>query len=303
MQMQEQLPLRPAEFVKVRDGFIAFLKQPAGTPLEAIVPQKVIDAMTLAARRGAKRRRVLDVVRTVSLFVAITGAIVGLAVDPLIIGVVILLAGGAAFIWAHKRARARHELEIDELISDSDEVLHRNLRALDDYRNLIASGDIPSQERLPDGTLKATSESVRASFLADHGALLVLSRDQTLWECIPHRPIPMSAIWVKVGNRVASTKITARTILETPDDDHFNQRTEWLLSAPDQRSRQAASFRSDVCILIELRRLKAAGNTLDECKLLPAKEGYGPTRVAHMNAGIYPPFEQFLATLPLHDFP
>ncbi len=53
--MQEQLPLRPAEFVKIRDGFIAFLKQPAGTPLEAIVPQKVTDAMTAAAYPRQKR--------------------------------------------------------------------------------------------------------------------------------------------------------------------------------------------------------------------------------------------------------
>ena len=301
--MQEQLPLRPAEFVKIRDGFIAFLKQPAGTPLEAIIPQKVIDAMTLAARSGAKRRGMLDAVRTASLFVAIVGAIVGVAVDPLIIGVLILLAGGAGYIWAHRRARARNELEIDELVSDSNEVLHRNLRALDDYLNLIATGDIASQERLPDGTLKTLSETVRASFLADHGALLVLSRDQTVWECIPHRPIPMSALWVKVGNRVATSKITARTILETPDGDQFNQRTEWLLSAADQQSRQAASFRSDVCILIDLRQLKAEGKTLDDCKLLLTKEGYGPTRVAHMNAGLYAPFAKFLATLPLHDFP
>ena len=43
--MQEQLPLRPAEFVKIRDGFIAFLKQPAGTPIELVVPQEVLDAM------------------------------------------------------------------------------------------------------------------------------------------------------------------------------------------------------------------------------------------------------------------
>jgi hypothetical protein len=60
--MQEQLPLRPAEFVKIRDGFIAFLKQPAGTPIEQVIPQEVLDAMASAARRGRNRhpaRRVL----------------------------------------------------------------------------------------------------------------------------------------------------------------------------------------------------------------------------------------------------
>ena len=221
----------------------------------------------------------------------------------MIIGVAILVASGVAFIWAHKQARTRNEPEIDELIIASDKALQGNLRALDDYCNLIASGDIPGQERLPDGTLKPILENARASFIADHGALLILSRDQSLWQCIPHRPIPMSPIWVKVGNRVASTKTTARTILETSDNTLFNRRTEWLLTAARQKSRQSESFRSDVCVLIELRQLKADGKTLDECKLLLAKEGYGPTRVAHMNAGIYIPFEKFLATLPLHDFP
>ena len=73
--MQEQLPLRPAEFVKIRDGFIAFLKQPAGTPIELAVPQHIIDAMTKAAKRGRKRRRLLDVIKSASVFVAVAGAI------------------------------------------------------------------------------------------------------------------------------------------------------------------------------------------------------------------------------------
>ena len=40
----------------------------------------------------------LDLVRGASFFIAITGAIVGLAVEPLIIGVAMLLAGGVAFV-------------------------------------------------------------------------------------------------------------------------------------------------------------------------------------------------------------
>lgn len=301
--MQEQLPLRPAEFVKIRDGFIAFLKQPAGTPIELVIPQDVIDAMTAAAQRGAKRRRMLDVVRGASLFIAITGAIVGLAVDPLIIGVAMLLAGGVAFVWAHKRAKARNELEIDELATEPTEMVQRNLRALSDYCNAIASGDIPGQERLPDGTLRPLTPNLRAAFLADHGPLLVISRDQELWECIPHRPIPMSPIWVKVGNRVATSMISARTILETPDPALFDLRIEWLLNAADQNSRQARSFREDIHILAELRRFKSQGLNLEACKLKLDEQGFGVTRVAQLHAGIYVPFGKFLAKLPLHEFP
>jgi len=103
--MQEQLPLRPAEFVKIRDGFIAFLKQPAGTPIEQVMPQEVLDAMASAARRGRKRRVMLDAVRGVAIIVAVAAAALGVFMNPLIVGATILLAGGAAFMWAHNRSK------------------------------------------------------------------------------------------------------------------------------------------------------------------------------------------------------
>ena len=193
--MQEQLPLRPAEFVKIRDGFIAFLKQPAGTPIEHVVPQSIIDAMISAAKRGRKRRRLLDVTKSTSLFVAVAGAILGIAIEPMIVGIAIMLAGGMAFVWALNQSKVRAEPEIDELINEPNEMFHRNLNALDAFKGRIASGDIPCEERLPDGAIKPLTSTMRQALLADHGALLILSRDQDLWECIPKRPVPKSALW------------------------------------------------------------------------------------------------------------
>jgi hypothetical protein len=123
--MQEQLPLRPAEFVKIRDGFIAFLKQPAGTPIGHVIPQGVIDAMTLAAKRGRKRRHLLGAVKGISAIVAVTGAILGLAIEPMIVGTAIMLAGGMTFVWALNRGRVRDEPEFDELTHEPDEQFER----------------------------------------------------------------------------------------------------------------------------------------------------------------------------------
>ena len=301
--MQEQLPLRPADFAKTRDGFIAFLRQPAGTPIEQVIPQNVLDAMAAAARRGRSRRVFLNLVMAGAASAVLGGVVIGLAMDQMFGGVAVMLAAGAAFIWAHNRSRVRNELEIDQLLTEPNKTLNRNLRALEEFRSLIGSGDIPCEERLPDGTIKSLSKKLRQAFLADHGALLILSRDQALWECIPQRPIPMSPLWVKVGNRVATTELSARAIMDNPDNELFDKRVEWLLSAANQSNRSATSFRADVCVMADLRRLKLEGKGLEECKALLAKEGYGTTRVAHMNAGIYIPFEKFLATLPLHDFP
>src|SRR3546814_12360451 len=91
--MQELSPLRPG-FIRIRDGFIAFLKQPSGTPLESIIPQTAIDAMATAAKNGRKRRRRLDVARIAAATDAVAGAIVAVAFTPMVIGVAILLGGG-----------------------------------------------------------------------------------------------------------------------------------------------------------------------------------------------------------------
>lgn len=303
--MQEQLPLRPSEFVKIRDGFIAFLTQPAGTPLQAVIPRTVIDAMASAARDGRKRRRILDIVRVASAFLAAVGAILSLATNPMISGVAVLLllVGGVVFIWAHNRAKVRDELEIDEIVTEPNETLERNLLALDDFRNLIASGDVLCEERLPDGTLRSLAGNARRAFLADHGALLVLSRDQGLWQCIPHRPIPMSALWVRLSGRVAPLLVTSRTLLDTADRDHFERRIDWLLSRSDQPNARARSFREAIQIIIALRRPALDGMTFERKKEALRAEGIGESRMEKIHAGVYPAFNNFLRSLPMHEFP
>lgn len=301
--MQEQLPLRPAEFVKIRDGFIAFLKQPAGTPIEQVIPQEVLDAMASAARRGRKRRVMLDTVRGVAIIVAVAGAALGVFLNPLIIGATVLLAGGAAFMWAHNRSKIRAELEIDELVKEPNESLRRNLQALDDFKNVIASGEIACEERLPDGTVKPVSARALPAFLADHGALFILSRDQQLWQCSAHRPIPMSALWIRLGGRVAPVFVTSRTLLDTPDKALFERRVVWLLSQADKTGSKANSFREAVQIIIALRRPELEGTTFERKKEVLRAEGMTDSRMEKIHAGVYPPFNSFLRTLPLHEFP
>jgi hypothetical protein len=301
--MQEQLPLRPAEFVKIRDGFIAFLKQPAGTPIEHVVPQAVIDTMVMAAQRGRKRRRMLDIACGVSVLVAAIGAIIGIVVEPMIIGIMILLIGGAVFIGAINRRKIRSELEIDELVTEPNEALQRNLRALDDFRNLIANGDLTCEEHPPDGSVKQVSALTLRAFRADHGGLLILSRDQGIWQCIPHRPIPLSALWVRLGGRVAPAFVTSRGLLDTSDRHLFDQRIEWLLSHSDQSNHRAGSFREAIQIIVALRRPDLDGLTFERKKELLCAEGFGESRMEKIHAGIYPAFNKFLTTLPMHEFP
>jgi len=302
--MQEQLPLRPAEFVKIRDGFIAFLKQPAGTPIEYVVPQHIIDAMASAAKRGRNHRRMLDSVKTVSAFVAVAGAILAIAIEPLIAGTAIMLAGGLAFAWALKRSKVRDEPEIDELTKEPNEMLRRNLSALDAFKGRIAYGDILCEERLPDGTIKPLTPTIRQAFLADHGALLILSRDQNLWECIPKGPVPNSALWVRLDGQIAPIFFNSRLLLDTADGELFDRRVAWLLSQADRSGSRARAFREAVQAIIALRRNEFVGLTFEEKKqpLTEAKE-FSASKLEKLLAGVYPPFDRFLSLLPMHEFP
>jgi hypothetical protein len=297
------LPLRPAEFVKIRDGFIAFLKQPAGTPIEHVIPQHIIDAMASAAKRGRNHRRMLDIASGASILVAVAGSILSLAIEPMIIGTSVLVSGGLAFVWVHNRRKIRYELESDELVTEPNEMLHRNLRALEVFRNLIASGDILCEERLPDGTIKPISANMLRAFGADHGALLILSRDQGLWQCVASRPIPLSTLWVRLGGRVAPAFVTSRGLLDTSDRHLFNQRIEWLLSHADQSNHRAGSFREAIQIIVALRRPDLDGLTFERKKEFLCAEGFGESRMEKIHAGIYPAFNNFLRTLPMHEFP
>ncbi|WP_147391800.1 hypothetical protein [Pelagerythrobacter aerophilus] len=296
--MQEQSPLRPG-FVRIRDGFIAFLKQPPGTPLETIIPQSAIDAMATAAKNGSKRRRRLEVARIAAATAAVAGTIVAIAFTPMVIGVAILLGGGVAFLWAHDQLKVRREPEIDELATGPGTALEHNLRALDDFRHLIACGDIACEERLPDGTIRPLPSSARRAFLADHGALLVLSREQSLWRCIPHRPLPMSQLWIKPDSRVAPTLVTSRTLLDTVDRDLFDRRIQWLLD----RSGNARAFRDAIAIIVALRRPDLDGRPFEDKKAVLREEGFSDSRMEKIHAGVYPPFNNFLRRLPMHEFP
>lgn len=301
--MQEQLPLRPAEFVKIRDGFIAFLLQPPGTPIERVIPQDVIDAMAAAARHGRNRRYVFVAVLVASIFIGMAGAIVGVLIDPIIIGLALLLAGGFGLVWACVRLKARHEPEIDELVGERNETLQRNLRALDVFRSLLATGEMPCEERLPNGTLRRLSANTRQAFLADHGALLVLSRDQELWKCIPQQPVPMSPLWVKLGGRVAVEFVTSRTLIYTSDPELFDRRIEWLLSHSNQSGTSARSFREAIQVIVALRRPDLAGLTFEQKKAALRANGIMESRIEKLHAGVYPPFNSFLASLPMHEWP
>ena len=60
--------------------------------------------MASAAKRGRNHRRMLDTIKTVPAFIAVTGAIVAFAIAALVVGTAVMLAGRVAFVW-HRAER------------------------------------------------------------------------------------------------------------------------------------------------------------------------------------------------------
>ncbi len=88
---------------------MAFLKKPAGTAFDAIVPPAVVDKMKAAARAGARRQRYLAIARGVSVGWSLLSVAAAFAPDYHTQGIAALLIGGAAFFWSSNQAKRRTE--------------------------------------------------------------------------------------------------------------------------------------------------------------------------------------------------
>lgn len=299
--MQDQLPLRLSEFLKVRDGFIAYLRKPAGTSLNAIIPDEVIVRMKEAAIEGARKRQPfawIKIASSVCLALSVTIAVI---VEPMALGLICMAASGIGFVWSSLRAARRSEPEI-ELLTD-DPAVAATLRALDSYKARIAQGQIHGQERFPGGSIRKLPKAVRRAFLADHSSLLVVSNDPDLWKVIPRRPLPASSIWVRVGDQADPSTTSAVSLRNIKDDALFDKRTKWLFAKADHDTRDARAFRHALQLIIAFRRHDLAGLTFEQKKEKLAKEDFSISMIEKMHAGVYEPFNRFLKTLPLHEMP
>ena len=111
----------------------------------------------------------------------------------------------------------------------------------------------------------------------------------------------MSELRVKLAGRVASTLVTSRTLLDTLDRNLFDRRVDWLLSHANQP--RSDSFRQAVQIVVALRRPELDGLTFERKKEILCAEGMNASRLEKIHAGVYPAFNGFLRSLPMHEFP
>jgi hypothetical protein len=122
--------------LKARDGFIAFLRKPPCTSLDAIIPDEVIAKMKEAAIKGARIRQPFVRMRIASSICSAVSVTISVVIEPMALGLLCLAASGTGFVWSSLRARRRSEPEIEFLTDDPS--VAATLRALDSYKARIA---------------------------------------------------------------------------------------------------------------------------------------------------------------------
>ncbi len=220
---------------------------------------------------------------------------------------IIALMVGWAASWVIgitlRRGYKSDEPRLETLIETATPEERDCILSLDEFCRRAASGRFGVVERHPDGSRRELSTDWLRCFAADGGKLLVLSSDPADWLMIRRRPVPRGEILIDIRGSVASTEITSRTLIDIEDAEQFDAKLQWLLGRAGGNGTKAESFRKVLGLVVAFRRPEFVGKTFEVQKEALEKEGYGRSMIEKVHAGIYDPFQRFLRTLPLNEFP
>jgi hypothetical protein len=304
--MSSPTPNTGSQYQRIDDAFAGYCKQPIGTSISELIGDHAVRLIEHSARASGRTK----FVRLVS---GVAATALGLVAFwfiahsyPLVIaGPPALIAG----LWGGtllRTTRQREEPDEAKLSKDATPDQKRNFHSLDEFRNRLSDGQLPCEQRLPDGTRKALSVEHRRCFIADHGRVLIVSRDQSLWMKIRSRPVPLSDLWVGLQGTVGSAFITSRTLINMDDGDRFDRRLQWLLEKSQGDSREAVAFRNNLNLIVMLRRPSIKELSLEK-KIEEVRHDSAQVFTASVtekiHSGNYGPFERFLHALPLSEMP
>jgi hypothetical protein len=304
--MSSQSPVTSSQYQRIDDAFACYCKQPIGTAISELIGNHALSMIEHSARASGRTK-------LMRLASGIAATALGLFSIWFIIRHYSLGIAGptalAAGLWGGTLLRTRRQREEPDeakLSKSAAPDQKRNLHCLEEMRNGIAEGHILCEQRLPDGTRRALSVEHRRCFVADHGRVLITSRDQSLRMRIRSRPIPLSDLWIGLQGSVGSAFITSRTLINMDDGDSFDRRLQWLLEKSQADSRDAVAFRSNLNLIIMLRRpgikVLSLEKKIEEVARDPAQI-FTASVIEKIHSGNYAPFERFLHAMPLSEMP
>jgi hypothetical protein len=211
----------PATAKPIADAFAEFQGETYNGSLPDMCGKAALDAINAAAQKPRFTRPSFDTKLKAGIALSAVGLIMVLASPWPALGYWIFVASQTlcfpALVLVARSWKDKSEPSLQELLSiASGERQKQNVKGLDDFKKLIADGEIPAYVKFNNGSSRRLNAKELRCFEADHGRLLVISNDLAQWFAIRSRPLPSGEIWVDVASYEIISKPSARNQAAEP---------------------------------------------------------------------------------------
>ncbi|WP_146130884.1 hypothetical protein [Sphingopyxis lindanitolerans] len=299
----------------VAEALALYCKRPSGDMVVDLLGRASVDAILksptiIPPLPNAPVRAALSLTALIAALAIIFLPMSGIATAVLlaVLAIVVLIAGKPWISYVRDRFMNRHEPTRADLAGlAGNAVQTRNVQSLEEFRRQIGSGALKTYSVSPSGAVKLLTGKALACFAADHGRILLVSENLNDWFQISARPLPQGAIWIDLGGAVARSRLTARTLINEPDEAHYQQRIAWIRERAIEHGQGSGALISGLAIIEAMRHPDVRGRPFT--KAIPAIRAVlkGPAAsdsiISKMHSGNYPEFETALHALPLEDLP
>lgn len=305
----------PVAAKPIGEALAVYCKRPAGETVDELFGHETVRAILDAPDNLRPSPR--DPVRASLALSAIAAALicVALPISSMTFALVVILATGTALFagqpwieYMRDRVMNRHEKSRAELAAlAGSTVQKRNIQSLEEFRRQIGNGSLKAYAVSPSGAVKVLAGKDLACFAADHGRVLLVSENHNDWFSVRARPIPQGEIWINLGGTIARSQLTAKSLIEEPDEDRYQRRVAWIREQAQERGQGSGALISGLAIIEAMRHPEVRGQPFT--RAMPTIQAVlkGPAAsesiINKMHSGNYPEFETALHALPLEDLP
>ena len=218
------------------------------------------------------------------------------------------IAGRPWIDYLRHRYLNRHELPRADLAKlETNVAKKRNIHSLEEFRRQISRGTLKAYSVSPSGGATPLAGRDLACFGADHGRVLLVSENHNDWFSVRARPLPMGEIWVDLGGATARTQLTAKHLINEPDEQLYQQRVAWIRERAIERGQSTGVLVSGLAIIAAIRDPRVKGqpmsSALPTIRAVLSGNASSDSAITKMNSGNYVEFETALQALPLEDLP
>ncbi|CAN5459719.1 hypothetical protein BH10PSE12_BH10PSE12_15010 [soil metagenome] len=289
------------KYERAAAAFARFCCRNATATPASLIGKKASEAWLAAGSATVRGKRKRIGIYVFGAVLAVIAVAMSIQPFPLNLGLLIALPASWLLGTTMRNSYKSDEPSLEFLIEAATPDERNGIINLDEFCRRAASGRFKVIERHPDGSVRELNADWLKCFAADGGKLLILSSDPADWLRIRRRPVPRGEILIDICSSVASSQLSSRALIYDEDPERFEARIQWLRDRAG--GPKGDGFQNVLGIIIAFRRPDLAGKTFNAQKAAIAKDGYGRSMIEKVHAGIYEPFQRFLQTLPLNEFP